>query len=92
MTRRDRYRSQTSTTMDADESTISSSWNVNRVRSLLLNSPSSGQDARPLLQAFLKSKSHILVIRQLAVGEQTKLLEIIDQVGDAPFHPPTVWN
>ena len=62
------------------EKSISSTWNVNRLRSGLLNDPSSGQDTRPLLQAFLKLKSHILVIRQLAEGEQAKLLEIIDQV------------
>ena len=66
--------------MNAEESTISSSWNVNRVRSDLLNGPPSGQDARPLLQAFQKIKSHILVIRQLAAGKQAKLLEIINQL------------
>ena len=66
--------------MSTEKSAISSSWNVSRVRSGLLNNPSSGQDARPLLQAFLKLKSHISVIRQLAAGEQAKLLEIIDQV------------
>ena len=70
--------------MSAEES---SSWNVNRVRSGLLNNPSSGQDARSLLQAFLKVKGHILVIRQLATGEQAKLLEIIDQVRDILGHP-----
>ena len=79
MAHRDPSHPQTSTTMSTEKSAISSSWNVSRVRSGLLNS-SSGQDARPLLQAFLKLKSHILVIRQLAAGEQAKLLEIIDQV------------
>lgn len=66
--------------MNTEKSAISSSWNANRVRSGLLNGLSSVQDTRPLLQGFLKLKSHILVIRQLAAGEQAKLLEIIDQV------------
>ena len=74
--------------MGTEKSAISSSWNVNRVRSGLLNSPSSGQDTRPLLQAFLKLKSHILVIRQLAAGEQAKLLEIVDQVSAVAVTPP----
>jgi len=65
--------------MITEKSAISSSWDVSRVRSESLNS-SSGQDARPLLQAFLKLKNHISVIRQLAIGEQAKLLEIIYQV------------
>ena len=91
MARRDHTNSQTSTTMNAEKSAISSSWNVSRVRSGLLNSPSSGQDTRALLQAFLKIKSHIQVIRQLATEEQAKLLEVIDQVSDLPS-PATIWN
>jgi len=66
--------------MSTEKSAASSSWNANRVRSRLLNNPSSGQDTRPQLQAFLKFKSHILVVRQLAAGEQAKLLEVIDEV------------
>ena len=74
--------------MNAEESAISSSWNVNRVRSGFLDSPSSGQDARSLLQAFLKTKNRTQVIRQLTAGEQAKLLEIIDQVSDVPIARP----
>jgi hypothetical protein len=74
--------------MTTDKSATSSSWNVNMVRSGLLNSDSSVQDTRPQLQAFLKLKSHILVVRQLATGEQAKLLEIIDQVS-TPLLPAT---
>jgi len=66
--------------MSTEKSTVPSSWNANGLRSRLLNNPSSGQDTRPQLQAFLKLKSHILVVRQLAAAEQAKLLEIIDQV------------
>ena len=88
MARRDHSNSQTSTTTNGGTSVISSSWDVNRVRSGLLNNPSSGQDARLLLQAFLKTKNHIQVIRQLATGEQSKLLEIIDQVSDVTITRP----
>ena len=66
--------------MDNDSPAISSSWDVNRMRSGLLNSPPSRMDTRPLLQAFLKLKGRILLIRRFAVGTQAKLLEMIDQV------------
>ena len=66
--------------MDSDRPAISSSWDVNRMRSGLLNSPPSRMDTRPLLQAFLKLKGRILLIRRFAVGTQAKLLEMIDQV------------
>ena len=82
MARRNRSHSQTSATMNVDKSTTSSSWNASRIRSRLLNSLSSGQDARPRLQAFLEIKNPIQVIRQLSAGEQAKLLELIDQVSD----------
>ena len=65
--------------MSTEKPATSSSWDANRIRSRLLNNPS-GQDTRPQLQAFLKLKGHILVVRQLAAGEQAKLLEIIDEV------------
>ena len=51
----------------------------------------------PFASAFRSSRptglllSHILVIRQLAAGEQAKLLEIIDQVGDVPVTCPSSW-
>ena len=74
--------------MNVEEFAISSSWNVNRARNGLLNGHPSGQDAQPLLQAFQKIKSHILAMRQLAEGEQVKLLNIIDQVGHVPITRP----
>ena len=88
MARTDHSHSQTSTTMNVEKSAISSSWNVSRVCSVFLDSPLSGQGARSLLQAFLKTKNHVQVIRQLAAGEQAKLLEIIDQVSDVPIARP----
>jgi len=63
-----------------EESASPSSWDVDKVRGVLLNNPSSGHDTRQLLRAFLNGKSHIKIIRQLAAGEQANLLEIIDQV------------
>jgi len=72
--------------MNAGKSATPSSWNVDRVRSGLLNNLSSGQDTRPQLQAFLELEAHIQVIRQLTAGEQTKLLEIIDQVSIGRYH------
>ena len=75
--------------MNPETPPISSSRNPSQVRRVFLsNNPTSGQDARLLLQASLKVKSHLLVIRRSAVGEQAKLLEIIDQVGDVCYHPP----
>lgn len=77
--------------MDVENSTIPPGRNVSQARGGLLNSPPSGQDTQPLLQAFQKIKSYILVMRQLATGEQVKLLKIIDQVGDVPItrDPPS---
>jgi len=69
------------------KSATPSSWDVNRVRSGLLNNPSSEQDTRQLLRAFLNGKDHINIIQQLVAGEQAKLLEIIDQVSAAPPSP-----
>ena len=74
--------------MSTEKSAVSSSWNANRVRSWLLNNPSSGQDTRPQLHAFLKFKSHIPVVRQLTAGEQAKLLEVIDEVSVAVERVP----
>jgi len=79
--------SQSSTTM-TETSAAPSSWDVNKVRSGLLNNPSSGQDTRQLLRAFLNGKGHIKIIRQLVAGEQAKLLEIVDQVSMGHCHPP----
>ena len=77
--------------MRTEKSATPSSWDVNGVRSRLLNSPSPGQDTRPLLLAFLRGKGHIQVIRQLVAGEQAKLLEIIDQVSTGRrYHPSMV--
>ena len=71
-----------------ETSAAPSSWDVNKVRSVLLNNPSSGQDTWQLLRAFLNGKGHIKIIRQLVAGEQAKLLEIVDQVSTGHCHPP----
>ena len=75
-------------TMNTEKSATLSRWSVDRVRGALLNGPSPGQDIRPQLQTFLKLKTRTQVIRQLAAGEQAKLLEIIDQVSIRCYHPP----
>ena len=77
--------------MRTEKSATPSSWDVNGVRTRLLNSPSPGQDTRPLLRTFLNGKGHIQVIRQLVAGEQAKLLEIIDQVSTGRrYHPSMI--
>lgn len=76
--------------MRPEKSVTPSAWDVNRVRSGLLNSHSTGQDARSLLRAFLNGKGHIQVIRQLTAEEQARLLEIIDQVSVFPLSPTPV--
>ena len=69
---------------------ISSSWNVDRVRSGLLTP--SKTDAKPLLPAFLKLKGRTLLIRRFTVGKQVKLLEMIDQVCPPISTSLPIWD
>lgn len=76
--------------MATEDIAISSSWNVDRVRSGLLTP--SRTDTRPLLPAFLKLKGRILLIRRFTVGKQVKLLEMIDQVCPPISTSSPIWD